>query len=62
MTPLEELEANPLYDVALMEIVGVLPPQLPSEIPMDVVRQMMIVCWIRGVSWREEQYESARAE
>lgn len=58
MNPLEELQLNPLYDVALMEVVGVLPPTLPAKIPLDLVRELMIVSWIRGVTWREEQNES----
>lgn len=59
MSLLEDLQKNPLYDTALIEVVESFPAGIKETdlIPFSVAREMMIVCWIRGASWHQEWLE-----
>lgn len=56
MTGNDDYESDPLYDVALMEVVRVIPPQLPedAEIFLFDVRKLMVLSWLRGARWARE--------
>lgn len=56
-TPLESTQSNSLYDTALTEVVEVIPPQLPEStmIRLNVVRELMVAAWLRGVGFEQER-------
>lgn len=58
--PADLFEDDPLYVVALEEIVEVIPPELPdnTRIRLDDVRSLMIACWLRGAHWQQLREKS----
>lgn len=48
-----DVERHRLYDLALLEVVAAIPPEVPrdAKISLDHVRELMVLAWLRGEAW-----------
>lgn len=57
---MEEIAAHPLYDLALEEVVALV-PSVARMSPTDAIRapyvqQLMAICWLRGMDWQRIRF------
>jgi hypothetical protein len=60
--PKRDEEKKMLYETALMEVVEVIPLAVPrnTRIKLPDVRDLMVLCWLRGAEWAAENPELAK--
>lgn len=51
------IEADPLYDIALEEVVPCVPAEIQAadRVFSRMMIELMCVCWMRGVWWQAER-------
>lgn len=61
--PADNLKQNWFYEVAQQEVAQTIPRVLTdsTRIRLDDVRTLMILCWLRGRTWEEEQQRERSA-